>query len=349
MHRPWIALRAGVLALILLLPRATVAASLTVAWDPVDGAAGFVVYYGTSSGAYTGSVDAGSATQKQIDSLADGTPYYFAVRAYDASGLLGLPSIEVSGTTSGTAGPLAILCPAPSGTSSNGSPMALSFSPTVSGGVAPIASSCTPSSGSLFPVGATALTCTATDASGTTVSCQSAAIVAVTPTPPAAIGITCPVIAPVVSHSGNPVRVDFSPTVIGGVAPITTMCTPSSGTLYPVGTTGVTCSAYDSRGQSNSCTTSVTVTTDKATTPVPTGVPTEFDAQVSNVAGRCPDTTFAAINTSLAPQTFAVVATSATNYSRGSCSALPNAKSVHVQGVAQPDGRVVATTITFLR
>lgn len=57
-------------ALILLVARSTVGASLTVAWDPV---ASFVVYYGTSFGVYTASVDAGNATQKQIDSFANGT------------------------------------------------------------------------------------------------------------------------------------------------------------------------------------------------------------------------------------------------------------------------------------
>jgi hypothetical protein len=259
MGHPWIALRACVLALVLLVPRPTLAATLTVAWDPEADAAGFVVYYGTSSGAYTGSVDAGNATQKQIDTLANGTLYYFAVVAYDSDGLQGMPSDEVIGTTSGAAvvTPLAIQCPAPSGSSSNGLPLRLNFSPNVSGGVAPITSSCTPSSGSLFPLGSTALTCTATDARGTQVSCQSAVIVAATP------------------------------------------------------------------------------------------IPVEFDAQVSNLANRCPDTTFTAIWASLAPQTFAVVTTSATTYARGACAALRNTDNVHVQGVAA-NGRVVATAITFL-
>ena len=259
MGHSWVALRSCVLALILLAPRPTLAASVTVAWDPEAAAAGFVVYYGTSSGAYTGSADAGNATQKQIDTLADGTLYYFAVVAYDSSGLLGMPSDELIGTTSGAAGvqPLAIQCPAPSGSSSNGLPITLNFSPNVSGGLAPIRSSCTPSSGSLFPMGSTALTCNATDAR-TQVSCQSVAIVAATP------------------------------------------------------------------------------------------IPVEFDAQVSNLANKCPDTTFTAIWASLAPQTFAVVTTSATTYAKGACAALRNTSNIHVQGVAQGDGRVVASAITFL-
>jgi len=230
-----------------------------VAWDPVAEAAGFVVYYGTSSGDYTGSVDARNATQQQIDTLAYGTLYYFAVASYDSSGVPGLPSNEVFGTTSGaaTVTPLAIQCPAPSGSSSNGSAIRLDFSPTVSGGVAPITSSCTPGSGSLFPVGSTALTCTARDATSTR-SCQSAAIVVA------------------------------------------------------------------------------------ATKSV------EVDAEVTNIANKCPNTTFTAIWASLAPQTFAVVTTSATNYSKGACAALRETSNIHVQGVAQADGRIVASAITFL-
>jgi hypothetical protein len=92
----------------------------------------------------------------------------------------------------------------------------------------------------------------------------------------------------------------------------------------------------------------VTVTTYNPTpSPVATGVPTEFDGQVSNLTGKCPDTTFTAINTSLAPKTFTVVTTSTTNYSKASCEALHNSNSVHVQGVAQTDGSVVASAITF--
>jgi hypothetical protein len=47
--------------------------------------AGFKIYYGVSSGTYSDVVDAGMTTSYTISGLAPGT-YYFAVRAYDASG-----------------------------------------------------------------------------------------------------------------------------------------------------------------------------------------------------------------------------------------------------------------------
>jgi hypothetical protein len=257
MGRFRIGLPVCLLAVVLVAPRSAIAASLTLAWDPENGAAGFLVYYGTSSGNYTSSVDVGNATQKQIGNLANGTLYFFTVRAYDSSGVLGTTSIEVAGATSGTTStPLNISCPTPSGTSFNGSPLTLNFSPTVSGGAAPVTSSCAPSSGSLFPIGATALTCTATDANARTASCQSAAIVT---SLASALSITCPVIPPLAAISGNPVKVDFSPTVTGGVAPVTTTCSPSSGTLFPTGRTAVMCSAYDSLGHAVSCATSISV------------------------------------------------------------------------------------------
>jgi hypothetical protein len=67
----------------------------TVAWDAPktnsDGSpasiAGYIIYYGTSSGFYTSSVDVGNVTTYAVTglSLASGT-YYFAITAYDTAG-----------------------------------------------------------------------------------------------------------------------------------------------------------------------------------------------------------------------------------------------------------------------
>ena len=47
----------------------------------------------------------------------------------------------------------------------------------------------------------------------------------------------------------------------GGAAPVTVACAPAAGTLFPAGTTTVTCAASDIIGQTASCTFGVTVTT----------------------------------------------------------------------------------------
>jgi hypothetical protein len=74
------------------------AATATLAWDPApgDGAAGYRLYYGTNSGAYTTIVDTGKSTEHPIKNLLAGKTYYFVVRAYDHTGLISDPSNEVS-------------------------------------------------------------------------------------------------------------------------------------------------------------------------------------------------------------------------------------------------------------
>jgi hypothetical protein len=73
----------------------------SVSWSPnseVD-IAGYMVFYGTESVAggvaaqYTDSLDAGNATAKTVCGLAPGT-YYFAVKAYNTSGVYSAYSIE---------------------------------------------------------------------------------------------------------------------------------------------------------------------------------------------------------------------------------------------------------------
>ena len=72
---------------------------VTVAWDennPVP--AGYILYWGTSSGNYTNSHDAGSATQYTVPDLQEGVTYYFAAKAYDGDGNESDYSTEISHT-----------------------------------------------------------------------------------------------------------------------------------------------------------------------------------------------------------------------------------------------------------
>lgn len=72
------------------------------------------------------------------------------------------------------------------------------------------------------------------------------------------VAISCP--SPVLtSPDGKSMSVTLTPTVSGGVTPITTTCSPSSGSLFPVGTTSFTCSAVDAIQQKASCTSAVVV------------------------------------------------------------------------------------------
>ena len=68
--------------------------SVTLSWDapttnsdgsPLSDLAGYKVYYGTSSGNYTNSVDVGNIAGSSVSSLTPGS-WCFSVTAYDTSG-----------------------------------------------------------------------------------------------------------------------------------------------------------------------------------------------------------------------------------------------------------------------
>jgi Fibronectin type III domain len=99
MGRLSVGLRALVCALcLLLLPQAVQAATVTLQWDPntEPDLLGYVLKWGTSSGAYTQSVDVGNQTTYTLTLTAPGsTTYFFTVVAYSDAGV-SAPATEVS-------------------------------------------------------------------------------------------------------------------------------------------------------------------------------------------------------------------------------------------------------------
>src|SRR5215471_2702805 len=73
--------------------------------------------------------------------------------------------------------------------------------------------------------------------------------------------IACPAVPdPVESLDGSAQPVSFvAPTVTAGQPPLTTSCTPVSGSAFPVGTTTVTCTTSDAKARTASCTFPVVV------------------------------------------------------------------------------------------
>jgi hypothetical protein len=63
--------------------------TVVLAWDisPDPEVTGYRVYYGTASRTYTNSVEAGNALTNTVAGLVSGVTYFFAVTAYNASGL----------------------------------------------------------------------------------------------------------------------------------------------------------------------------------------------------------------------------------------------------------------------
>jgi fibronectin type III domain protein len=250
--------RLAVIFLVLVWTRVTESATLTLAWDSSTdpNVAGYVLYWGTHSGVYSSQSNVGNQSLVQVGGLADGTYYYFVVYAYNTAGQLSPPSGEVSGRTLATAtNPPSLACTAPTASSADGNPVVVKFAPVVAGGLAPVTTTCSPASGSLFPVGSTSLTCSAVDALQRTASCSAVVTVSGPPPPPT---ITCP--APTAtSLLGDPVVVNFAPTLSGGIAPMGASCSPVSGSLFPVGTTNLTCNVVDALKRVDSCTGSVVV------------------------------------------------------------------------------------------
>jgi lysophospholipase L1-like esterase len=72
--------------------------------------------------------------------------------------------------------------------------------------------------------------------------------------------ITCPATQTTQSADGLPATVSFSaPLVAAGKTPVTTTCTPPTGSLFSIGQKTVTCSATDALQRTDSCSFSVTV------------------------------------------------------------------------------------------
>jgi hypothetical protein len=124
--------------------------------------------------------------------------------------------------------------------------------------------SCNPNSGSFFPVGINSVTCMVTDACGGSATCPFTVTVVDTEPPT----IICPDDMMVgINPSQSGTIVDYpNPTVFDNCPEgVTWLCTPSSGSFFPVGTNTVTCIAADAAGNTSECSFTITVFTTLAT------------------------------------------------------------------------------------
>jgi hypothetical protein len=121
---------------------------------------------------------------------------------------------------------------------------------------------CNKASGSVFPLGSTTVTCTATDHASPANSSgpQSFTVNVVDTTPPALANVPAPITLEANSPSGS-VATFQSPTAVDLVSgPIpAVVCSPKSGTLFPIAVTTVTCQAQDGAGNVGSATFTVRV------------------------------------------------------------------------------------------
>lgn len=131
----------------------------------------------------------------------------------------------------------------------------VTFAATASDNCPGMTVTCDPASGSFFPKGDTLVTCTATDAAGNTSQCSFTVTVNDTEAPV----ITCP--AEIVVDAQSPVgtAVAFLTTATDNCPGVSVNCSPTSGSVFPIGTTPVLCMATDAAGNTSECSFAVTV------------------------------------------------------------------------------------------
>ncbi|MGJ0483856.1 MAG: LamG-like jellyroll fold domain-containing protein [Methylomicrobium sp.] len=193
------------------------AGTVNLAWDPSTSSnvGGYKVSYGTSSGNYTSTIDAGNTTSYAVSGLQEGSLFYFAVKAYDSTMTtesaysnevnLTVPAISTSLTSDFTA-------------SKTGGdyPLVVSFNPLTTGTVTGynwnFGDPSIPSSSSQYPTvtyanpGTYTVSLTVTGSSGSVTQTKSNFITVTVPPPGA----------------------NFSATPTSGVAPVTVNFTDAS-------------------------------------------------------------------------------------------------------------------------
>ena len=226
----------------------TVDVSVTPDCDP---AAGSTFALGTSTVACTATDDSGNESSGAFDVIVQDT----------TAATITVPASFTSEATSAA------------GATVTYSTSALDF---VDGALTP---DCSPLSGTTFSIGETTVTCSATDAAGNSESAQFTVTVVDTTAPD--LALPADVIAEADQLGGK--IVTFAPTATDAVdGAVSVICLPASGSLFPVGTTTVSCSAVDAHG--NEATGDLTITITDTTAPVVT-VPDDITLEATGPDG----------------------------------------------------------------
>lgn len=138
----------------------------------------------------------------------------------------------------------------------------------------PVLVVCTPPVGTIITAGPHVVTCMADDSEGNLSSTSFTVTLADTTDP--VVSVPSDFTAEAMTAAGALITFSASATdSLDGPLPVT--CTPASGTTFPIGTTGVSCTATDAAG--NSDTKGFNVTVQDTTGPIIGGVPADFQVE----------------------------------------------------------------------
>ena len=196
--------------------------------------------------------------------LSDHGSFFVTVVDTTPPGLVGMPG-DVSLTTND-----------PSGTT-------LTYVPPTATDVADPgpAVDCVPASGTAIPLGPTTVTCTATDASGNQASDSFQADVHLNTAP--VLSVPSDMTREATSAAGAAATYTATATDAEDASAPTPICSPASGSTFPLGTTTVACTITDSGGLADSGSLHVTVV--DTTAPTLIGTPSNITIVTTNPAG----------------------------------------------------------------
>ena len=162
----------------------------------------------------------------------------------------------------------------------------------------PVAVECLPASGSTFGFGSTGVTCSAHDVAGNVATASFSVTVQDTTAP--ALTVPANITQEALAAAGNAVSFDVTATDAVTATPVVT-CSPVSGSVFPLATTTVQCSARDAVGNHSEASFNVTV---RDTTAPSLTLPADITVEANAPGGRA--VSFTATATDLVPASPAV-------------------------------------------